>query len=129
MRKFCLFLVLAIIVGGIFWLAFFSQETAQTNQLASMLEELNTKEKSIRQPAVAGQFYPDSQEELTEMISQFLEKADLPKKGESDPQIRALIVPHAGYVFSGEVAAYGFKAIQGLIYLKLIHCLISQSIL
>ncbi|MBL7155002.1 MAG: AmmeMemoRadiSam system protein B [Candidatus Portnoybacteria bacterium] len=107
MKKFCLFLILVILIGGVFWLVFY-KETDETSQLASMLEK--SKEKSIRQPVVAGQFYPGSQEELSEVISQFLEKVELPK---IEGEIRALIVPHAGYVFSGGVAAYGFKAVQG----------------
>jgi len=111
MKKICLFLFLAIILGGVFWLAFFSSEADKTNQLASMLEDLNkTEAQAVRQPAMAGQFYPGDKEELTKMISQFLEKVELPK---IEREVRALIVPHAGYVFSGGVAAYGFKTIQG----------------
>ena len=110
MKKFCLFLILVFVLGGIFWLVFFSSETDKPNQLASMLEDLNkTEDKVVRQPAMGGQFYPGDKEELTKMISQFLEKVELPK---IEREIRALIVPHAGYVFSGQVAAYGFKALQ-----------------
>ena len=105
MKRFGLFLILAILIGGVF-LFLFSKETNKTEPLASMLE--TSKEKSIRQPAVAGQFYPSDKEELTKMISQFLEQVE-----ESDASIRALIVPHAGYVFSGQIAAHGFKTVQG----------------
>ena len=106
MRKYGLFLILVILLGGIFWLVF-SREADETSQSASMLEK---SQKSIRQPVVDGQFYPADKEELTQMISQFLEKVELPK---TEGEVRALIVPHAGYVFSGGVAAYGFKAVQG----------------
>ena len=67
-------------------------------------------EGPVREAVVAGEFYPGSKEELSSMIDNFLTKAELPKL---DPYIRALIVPHAGYVYSGQVAAYGYKALVG----------------
>lgn len=65
------------------------------------------KEK-IRLPAVAGQFYPGEKKELEKIIDQFLTQAKPPK---IEGEIFGLLLPHAGYVFSGPVAAYGFKAI------------------
>jgi len=67
-------------------------------------------EEPVREAVVAGQFYPGSKEELSSMIDDFLTKAELPKL---DSYVRALIVPHAGYVYSGQVAAYGYKALVG----------------
>jgi MEMO1 family protein len=64
----------------------------------------------IRRPAVAGQFYPESPESLTFEIDTFLEEA-LVETPPGDPI--ALIVPHAGYVFSGWVAAYAYKTLIG----------------
>lgn len=64
----------------------------------------------IRAPAVAGTFYPSDPAELKSMIEGFLKGAEVREiKGEPI----ALIVPHAGYIFSGGVAAYAFKAIEG----------------
>lgn len=64
----------------------------------------------IRLPAVAGQFYPENKKELVEMINEFLAKAETPEiKGE----IFGLFLPHAGYAYSGQVAAYGYKTIYG----------------
>ncbi|MHC4552645.1 MAG: AmmeMemoRadiSam system protein B [Planctomycetota bacterium] len=64
----------------------------------------------IRKPAVAGQFYGGSQAECLAEISECLTDkalmADLP-----DP-IVAAVVPHAGWVFSGELAARAFHAIR-----------------
>ena len=53
----------------------------------------------VRQPAVAGRFYPDTREELVRSIDEFLEPA-------KHQRIKALgiIAPHAGYVYSGHVA-------------------------
>lgn len=66
------------------------------------------KEK-IRFPAVAGQFYPEEKKELLEMLDKFLREAGVP---EIKKEVFGIIVPHAGYIFSGFVAAHAFKAIQ-----------------
>jgi AmmeMemoRadiSam system protein B/AmmeMemoRadiSam system protein A len=62
-----------------------------------------------RQPAVAGQFYPVNRTELDATLQQLFAKA-VPSKNIHD--VVALISPHAGYVFSGEVAASAFKQID-----------------
>ncbi len=67
------------------------------------------KEK-IRFSAVAGQFYPENKKELAKMIENFLAKAKTPPV---NGEILGLLLPHAGYLFSGFVAAHGFKAIEG----------------
>lgn len=66
-------------------------------------------QEKLRFPSVAGQFYPENKKELKETIDNFLNKAKIP---EIKDEIFALILPHAGYIFSGQVAAYGFKAIK-----------------
>lgn len=60
----------------------------------------------VRRPAVAGSFYPASAQEIKSMLGGWLRPS-----GDVAPQ--ALIVPHAGYVFSGEVAAAAFNRIPG----------------
>jgi AmmeMemoRadiSam system protein B/AmmeMemoRadiSam system protein A len=67
----------------------------------------------VRPPAVAGQFYPYSKEELSGMVRYFLQHASDKKV---DGEIIGLWVPHAGYVFSGQVAANAFKLVQGKSY-------------
>ena len=62
-----------------------------------------------RVPAVAGQFYPASATELRATLADFFSHAVRPMG--KDP-VEALIVPHAGYVFSGQVAASGFAQID-----------------
>lgn len=62
-----------------------------------------------RVPAVAGQFYPAPATELRETLKQLFTQA---RKPSGTDDIRALIVPHAGYVFSGLVAASGFLQID-----------------
>ncbi len=61
----------------------------------------------IRLPAVAGSWYPADPEELAQMIDEMLEA-----EGPVDGAPLALIVPHAGYVFSGPVAAAGFRQLR-----------------
>lgn len=66
--------------------------------------------ENVRKPAVSGSFYPSKASELREMIKGFLDKATKEKiKGE----LIALIVPHAGFVFSGQVAAHSYKQLEG----------------
>lgn len=63
-----------------------------------------------RKPAVAGAFYPSDKESLNQMINSFLQDCKKPKiTGET----KAIIVPHAGYVYSGIVAAAGYNLIKG----------------
>jgi AmmeMemoRadiSam system protein B len=62
-----------------------------------------------RKPAVAGQFYGGSQAECLAEIEECLPPHDL--QIELPDPIVAAIVPHAGWVFSGELAAKAFKAI------------------
>lgn len=66
----------------------------------------------IRESAVDGSFYPADPGELTGQIRGYLEKA--PSLDISN--IKALICPHAGYIYSGQIAAYSYKQIAGLTY-------------
>jgi AmmeMemoRadiSam system protein B len=66
--------------------------------------------KKIRLSAVAGQFYPVNKKELEKIVDGFLACAESSRiKGE----IFGLLLPHAGYVFSGRVVAAGVKPILG----------------
>ena len=64
--------------------------------------------RGVRQAAVSSQFYPSDKIELSTMIDNFLSQATATNT--AVPQI--LIVPHAGYVYSGRVAAFAFKQLQ-----------------
>lgn len=65
---------------------------------------------SVRPAAVAGLFYPEDPQELQAMVSDYLRHAPSPA-GEAP---RALIVPHAGYVYSGPIAAAAYASITSL---------------
>lgn len=62
-----------------------------------------------RKPAVAGQFYPANAEKLQQDLTDFFSNA-APRKSQ---HVRAIITPHAGYVFSGKVAASAYNQIDG----------------
>ncbi len=62
-----------------------------------------------RKPYAAGRFYTDKPAELKAQVQLFLSKAIERKPGKSP---LAIVVPHAGYVFSGEVAASGYNQID-----------------
>jgi len=74
------------------------------------------KEKNVREPAVAGNFYPADKTALQRMIENLLQKAEFRNHG----RLRGLVVPHAGYMFSGEVAAWGFKQIPSDVHTVII---------
>ena len=63
----------------------------------------------IRQPAVAGTFYPAEPDVLRRSVAQFLAAANDPSV---QGPVKALVVPHAGYIYSGPVAgsAYAYLA-------------------
>jgi len=67
-------------------------------------------QRNIRTPAVAGTFYPDDPSQLQGLLTElFGEQRQEPT--ESLP--KAFIVPHAGYRFSGQVAAQAFRTLEG----------------
>jgi len=63
----------------------------------------------VREPAVAGAFYPADPAELTKLVDGLLAKAPSPQL----PDVVALVAPHAGYMYSAEVAAYAYAALKG----------------
>ena len=67
----------------------------------------------VQKAVVAGAFYPADPAQLTAMIQGFLDKATVPEI--KDP-IFGIIAPHAGYQYSGPVAAYSYKALAGRKY-------------
>ncbi len=68
--------------------------------------------EDVRKPEVAGMFYPGSAKELSQMIDQYLANAEKTVDGE----ILGLVSPHAGYVYSGPVAAWSYKQVAGINY-------------
>jgi AmmeMemoRadiSam system protein B len=69
--------------------------------------------KEVRKPAVAGMFYPASVEELENQLQLMF---DVSKPEKEFGNVRGLISPHAGYVYSGKTAAYAYNTIKGKHY-------------
>ena len=67
----------------------------------------------IREPAVAGQFYPGDKKELKNMIKSCFEHKFGPGTDsiESNEKIFGVVCPHAGYVYSGPTACHSYKSI------------------
>jgi MEMO1 family protein len=69
----------------------------------------SAKEK-VRPPTVAGAFYPGDANEITRVVDEYLAKANVaPIEG----QLVAITAPHAGYEYSGPVAAHSFALLKG----------------
>jgi len=84
--------ILALFLGWPMESSFASDEASQT----------------VRPPAVAGRFYPNGPEELRKTVRSLLRDASGVDIKET---IRGLVSPHAGYIYSGIVAAAGYRQI------------------
>lgn len=67
----------------------------------------------VRRPAVAGQFYPGDPAALARDVDRYLAAAPAPELG---GEVVALVSPHAGYMYSGAVAAHGYACVAGAAY-------------
>ncbi|HWR82552.1 MAG TPA: AmmeMemoRadiSam system protein B [Candidatus Deferrimicrobium sp.] len=75
---------------------------------------------AVREPVVAGSFYPADSGRLGQMVSSHLNGvSDLPT---IDGQIIALVVPHAGLIYSGQIAAHAYKLLENSGVNKVILC-------
>jgi AmmeMemoRadiSam system protein B/AmmeMemoRadiSam system protein A len=70
------------------------------------------QQRSVRPPLVAGSFYPADPKELTAMVDGFLAQA----KPAPVLNLIAIVSPHAGYPYSGPVAAWSYALLKGRKY-------------
>ena len=70
----------------------------------------STPSPRVRPPAVAGSFYTASPDRLRAEVAGLLAEAP----GYAGPRAKALIAPHAGYIYSGKVAATAFAALRDI---------------
>ena len=68
----------------------------------------NCESKEYRKSIHAGTWYPGNEKELQKVIHDFLENSRARVHGE----IYGLITPHAGYIYSGSVAAFAYKTVE-----------------
>jgi hypothetical protein len=71
----------------------------------------------VRPAAVAGTFYPADPDELREAVDELLRGA---RPRESGGRLKALLVPHAGLIYSGPVAASAYKLLEGSRFTRVI---------
>ena len=73
-------------------------------------EEMSKQEKKVvRKSRGGGRWFPGNTKQLESMINEYIDKAEVP---EVSGRIVGAIAPHAGYVYSGKVAGYTFRAIR-----------------
>ena len=72
----------------------------------------------VRKPAVAGQFYPADPEELASLVDRCythpLGPGKTPPAPKRDSRLAAVVSPHAGYVYSGPVAAHAYLHLSSM---------------
>jgi len=66
--------------------------------------------RAVRKPAVAGQFYPSQPDRLRSMVEEFVDGSGVEP---APDKVAALVVPHAGYVYSGQTAGYAYARVRG----------------
>lgn len=74
-----------------------------------LLMAQNCEGKEYRASGHAGTWYPGTEEELSQMIKTYLKEARTKVPGE----VFGLVSPHAGYIYSGPVAAFAYKQVEG----------------
>ncbi len=105
---------LFVIISSVVISGFFSCGDGSDSKTESGVnQEGRFKMGQTRKPAVAGQFYPGDPVTLSRQIADFFKNA---RKEPIPGEIVALISPHAGYVYSGQVAAHAFKLLEGLTF-------------
>ena len=86
---------------------------SHSDGVAAAHEGASIMATAVRQPAVAGRFYPANAQHLRAEVETYTTvRADA--SAESEPRIRAMgcIVPHAGYVYSGHVAGAVYRRLD-----------------
>lgn len=72
-----------------------------------------TSKEYIREAKFAGQFYPGNKTELKNQLIKLFDQAESATNyPDKKPDLQAIVVPHAGYVFSGSVAGAGFSQVD-----------------
>ncbi len=69
---------------------------------------MSDEQMTIRPAAVAGMFYSDDPDQLSSDVSYYLQHAEASTK----PAPKAIIVPHAGYIYSAPIAASAYRQLQ-----------------
>ncbi len=85
--------------------------------LAAQNQAFGAEQQKLRQAGVAGSFYPADAAQLTAMMDDMMSHASQPA---ISGKILAVVAPHAGYPYSGPVAAYTYAALKGRKYSRVV---------
>jgi len=97
---------LALVAFGVFFDILHRQMPSQ-GRLAAAVPQPPV---DVRPVAAAGSYYPASAQELGAAIDGYLSAAEMPK---TEGRPKMILSPHAGYAYSGSVAAYSFRSLAG----------------
>ena len=75
---------------------------------------MNQIRATLRPSAVAGKFYPANPGEINTLLSELLDAASIKETSSKYGVPKALIVPHAGFRYSGEIAAAGYNQLRAV---------------
>ncbi len=89
------------------------------------LSGLGSDPGSIRKSALAGEWFPADPQKLKKRIDLYLDRVGEVRLSEKP---LGLIVPHAGYIYSGQAAAYGYKAVENLDFKRVVIMGLSHQI-
>ena len=103
-------LVFSKLLWVLAWLSLAGCQKAPSEQTDSPANAAPPKRfEKVREPAVAGLFYPRDEDTLKRQVDRLLAGA----KSEPIQNLRALVCPHAGYEYSAPIAASGYKQLLG----------------
>ncbi|HOS73668.1 MAG TPA: AmmeMemoRadiSam system protein B [Verrucomicrobiota bacterium] len=105
----CVAAVLALLVIGLGCGARPEAPEEKPSRRSVPSESSAREARRVREPAVAGLFYPGEAKKLSGMIDTLLASAP----DHSIPRLKGLVCPHAGYEFSGATAAIAYKLLAG----------------
>ncbi len=77
------------------------------------MNDYSTNGKKIRPSTIEGIFYPGEKDALSARLHKLLNHTDNGETGRLAENVYSIIVPHAAFDYSGEIAAAAFKAISG----------------
>jgi AmmeMemoRadiSam system protein B len=88
----------------------FAASACKKNDSGKPSAESSAEVGLVKAPNVAGTFYPGDADELAATVEGFLERGESSERADD---VVAIITPHAGYPYSGAVAATAFRQLRG----------------
>lgn len=107
--------LIVLVVASLFLFSIFYIRNKSSKKNVELGSQMTTQKTSVRPPAVAGSFYPADKNLLKKQVATLLSSSkQTPLRQDLEGQlVKLLLIPHAGYNYSGNVAAPGFNLIKG----------------